>query len=122
MCVCVSYSSPPSHIYREEPKGLHMENVAGEALGTNLGKLSGSRIRRLEVGGGPKSRPTTLVGRLVGPTPGHCPWQGRFLVGPLGLATCLSFSHVGFLALVGPLIHVTTCVSVRFVKKLYLGS
>ena len=43
MCVCVSYSSPASHIYREEPKGLLMENVAGEALGTDLGKLPGAR-------------------------------------------------------------------------------
>ena len=50
--MCESYSSPPSHIYREELRGLLMAKPAWEALGTDLGKLPGSCLQRLKVDGG----------------------------------------------------------------------
>ena len=51
-----------------------------------------------------------LFGRQVGPTYGHRLWPESFHVGSIGLGMCLSLCNVDFLALVGPLIHVTTCV------------
>ena len=70
----------------------------------------------LEVGGGSY----WSADQPVDPTSGHHLWPRSFLVGPIGLGTCLSFCHVGFLALVGPLIHVTTRVALLFAEKLYL--
>ena len=90
--MCVLFL-PPCHIYREELQGLHTVNAVAEALGTDLGKLPGAREGWRSVVG-PTSRPTTMVGRPVGPTTGHCLWPRSFLVGPLSLATCLSFCHV----------------------------
>ena len=109
--MCVSYSSPPSHIYREEIWGHQPVFAAGEAA------RKGSRSVV-----GPTGWPTGVVGRLVGSTPSHRLWPGSFQVGPIDLGTCLSLCNVGFIALVAYLIHVTTCVALRFVERLYLGS
>ena len=51
------------------------------------------------------------LGQLVDSTSGRRFWTGSFQVGSYSLDTCLSFRHIGFHAMVVPLIHVTTRVA-----------
>ena len=112
--MCVSYSSTPLIFIGRRQRGFSRQNQQVQ----HLNRLrEASRKLHAKAEGRLWGPP---VGRPVGPTTGH--WPGSFLVGPFGLATCLSFCNVGFLGLVGPLIHVMTRVMLRFIELLYLGS